>query len=56
MPNTEILNDKIAEKLDKSEEEAWYSSVDITYAYRQEPLHELNKTHCNFQIVGKKSN
>ena len=43
----------IAEKLDKEEGEAWYSSVDMTYAYGQVPLHELTKKHCNFQIVGE---
>ena len=41
----------IAEILDKEEGEAWYSSVDMTYAYGQVPLHELTKKHCNFQIV-----
>ena len=55
MPNLENLFDMIAEKLDKEEGEAWYSSVDMTYAYGQIPLHELTKKHCNFQIVGGKS-
>ena len=55
MPNLENLIDMIAEKLDKEEGEAWYSSVDMTYAYGQIPLHELTKKHCNFQIVGGKS-
>ena len=40
MPNLGNLIDTIAEKLDKKEEEAWYSSVDMTYAYRQIPLQE----------------
>ena len=53
MPNLEILIDMIAEKIDKGE--AWYSSVDMTYAYGQIPLHELTKKHCKFQIVGSKS-
>ena len=55
MPNLEHLIDMIAEKLDKENGEAWYSSVDMTYAYGQVPLHELTKKHCNFQIVGRKS-
>ena len=55
MPNLENLFDMIAEKLDKEEGEAWYSSVDMTYASGQIPLHELTKKHCNFQIVGGKS-
>ena len=35
MPNLDSLIDTIAEKLDKNSGEAWYSSVDMTYAYRQ---------------------
>ena len=45
----------IAEKLDKEKGEAWYSSIDMTYAYGQVPLRDLTKKHCNFQTVGGKS-
>ena len=55
MPNLDNLIDMIAEKLDKKEGEAWYSSVDMTYAYGQIPLHDLTKRHCNFQSVWEKS-
>ena len=56
MPNFDNLVDLIAEKLDeKKAGEAWYSSVDMTYAYGQVPLHELTKRHCNFQIIGGNS-
>ena len=55
MPNLDNLIDMIAEELEKSEGEAWYSSVDMTYAYGQIPIHELTKRHCNLQIVGGKS-
>ena len=55
MPNLENLIDMIAEKVDKEGGETWYSSVDMTYAYGQVPIHELTKNHCNFQIVGVKS-
>ena len=55
MPKLDNLTDMIAEKLDKKEGEPWYSSVDMTYAYGQVPLHELTKKHCNFQLVGVKS-
>ena len=48
MPKLDNLTDMIAEKLDKNEGEHWYSSVDMTYAYGQVPLHELTKNHCNF--------
>ena len=52
MPNLENLFDMIAEKLNQEEGEAWCSSVDMTYACGQIPLHKLTKKHCNFQIVG----
>ena len=52
MRNLDTLVDMTAEKLDEKEGEAWYLSVDMTYAYGQIPLHELAKKHCNFQTVG----
>ena len=56
MPNLDNLIDLIAEKLDEKRTcEAWYSSVDMTYAYGQVSQHELTKRHCNFQILGGKS-
>ena len=55
LPNLDSLIDMIAEKLDEKEGEAWYSSVDMTYAYGQIPLHEITKKHCKLQIVGVKS-
>ena len=55
MLNLDNLIDMIAEKLDEKDGEAWYSPVDMTYAYGQIPLQELTKRHCNFQIVGGKS-
>ena len=35
--------------------EAWYSTLDMTYAYGQVPLHLLTAKHCNFQIIGGES-
>ena len=55
MPNLEKLIDMVDELLEQAEGEAWYSSVDMTYAYGQVLLHELTKKHCNFQRVGGKS-
>ena len=55
MPNVDILIDMIAEKLDEKEGDAWYSTLDMTYAYGQIFLQELTKRHCNFQTVGGKS-
>ena len=51
MPNLDNLIDLIAKKLDEKEREAWYSSVDMTYAYGQIPLPELTKRHCNFKLL-----
>ena len=45
----------VAEKLDTEKGEAWFSSVDMTYAYGQVPLHLLTAKHCNFQIIGGES-
>ena len=52
MRNLENLLDMVANKLDKEEGDAWFSSVDMTYAYGQVPLHLLTADHCNFQIIG----
>ena len=45
----------IAERLDNSNGEVSYSSVDLTYAYGQLPLHAQTAKHCNFQIIGSES-
>ena len=55
MPNLDNLIDMIAEKIDKKEDVAWYSSVDRTYAYGQIHPNDLTKKYFNFQIVGGKS-
>ena len=55
MPNLDNLLGMVAEKLDNENGEAWYSSVDKTYAYGQVPLHPLTAKHCNFQIIGGES-
>ena len=41
-----------AEKLNSKNGEAWYSKLDMTYAYGQVPLHHITAKHCNFQISG----
>ena len=56
MPNLDNLLDMVAEKLDTEEGEAWFSSVDMTYAYDQIPLHQLTGKQCNFQYIGGESN
>ena len=54
MPNLENSMDMVAERLQK-ESEAWYSSVNLPYDYRQIPLHLLTANHCNFQIIRDES-
>ena len=53
--NLKNLLDMVAEKLDSENGEAWFSSVNMTYAYGQIPLHLLGAKHCNFQIIGGES-
>ena len=55
MPKLDNLLDIVAEKLDNENGEAWYSSVDMTYAYGQVHLLSLTAKHCNFQIIGGES-
>ena len=55
MPKLDNLLYMIAEKLDNEIGNAWYSSVDMTYAHGQEPLHEFTAKHCNFQLIGGES-
>ena len=55
MPKVENLLDMVAEKLDVETGESWFSSVDMTYAYGQVPLHISTAKHCNFQIIGGES-
>ena len=55
MPNVENLLNMVAENLDVETGEAWFSSVDMTYAYGQVHLHISTAKHCNFQIIGGES-
>ena len=56
MPNLEHLVDMVAEQLDYSASgQAWYTSLDMRYAYGQVPLDEETARHCNFQIIGGKA-
>ena len=52
MPNFKNLPDMVAEKLDSKNGEAWYSSLDTTYAYGQVPLHPITAKHFSFPIIG----
>ena len=54
-PILENLQDMVAEKLVSKNAEAWYSTLDMNYAYGQVPLHHLTAKHCNFLIIGGES-
>ena len=55
MPNLEHLVDLVAEQLDNKEQgKAFYTSLDMRFAYGQVPLDEETAKHCNFQIIGGK--
>ena len=53
MPNLDNLLDMVAEKLDTEEGEAWFSSVDMTYAYGQIPLHQLTANSVIFKLLAE---
>ena len=56
MPNLEHLVDMVAEQLDNSASgQAWYTSLDMRYAYGQVPLNEETARDCNFQKIGGKA-
>ena len=56
MPNQEHLVDMVAEQLVNSASgQAWYTSLDMRYAYGQVPLDDETARHCNFQIIGRKT-
>ena len=56
MPNLEHLVDIVAEQLDNSVKgQAWYTSLDMRYAFGQVPLDKGTARHCNFQIIGGKA-
>ena len=56
MPNLENLIDIVAERLDVAEGIAWFTTLDLNYAYGQLALDESLSKHCNFQIVGGRCN
>ena len=55
MPNLDNLLDMVEEQLDTEEGEAGFSSVDMTFAHGQIPLHHRTAKRCNFQIIGGES-
>ena len=56
MPNLEHLVGMVAEQDTENKGIAWYTSLDMQYAYGQVPLDKQTAKHCNLQIVGGKAN
>ena len=52
MPNLDNLIDMVAEQVTQSSEQAWFTTLDLKYAYGQLQLNDSTAKHCNFQIFG----
>ena len=55
MSNMEHLMDLVAEQLDKPESEAWFTSLDMLYAYGQPRLDRNAAAQCICQFIGGKA-
>ena len=53
MPNIDILLDTISQHLTNSQngQQAYFSTLDLKYAYSQLQLHKDTAKHCNFNII-----
>ena len=40
---------------ERKQGDVFFTTMDLTYAYRQLPLKENNCQHCNFSLVGGRS-
>ena len=51
-PNIEMLNDSISQHLTNTQkaQQAYFSTLDLKFAYSQLQLHENIAKHCNFNI------
>ena len=55
-PILEHLVDMVADQLDNQNGgKAWYTSLDMRYAYGQVPIDKETARHCDFQINGGKA-
>ena len=56
-PNIEMLNDSISQHLKNTQnaQKAYFSTIDLTYAYIQLQLHKNTAKHCNFNIICEQS-
>ena len=53
MPNIHMLIDTISQHLTNTQngQQAYFTTLDIEYAYSQLQLHEDTAKHCNFNII-----
>ena len=56
MPNIEVLMDIVGQTIsERKQEDGFFSTMDLTYAYGQLTLGESTSKHCNFSWVGGRS-
>ena len=55
MSKMDQLVDFLAEQVDKTEGEAWLTSLDIQYAYSQIPLDRKDAEQFNIQSIGSEA-
>ena len=57
MPIVDELLDCVSQIIAKAGEndEVWFTSLDLNYAFSQLPLSEQTSKHCNFSVVGGKA-
>ena len=53
MPNIDMLIDTISQHLTKTQngQQAYFTTLDLKYAYSQLKLHHVTAKHCNFNII-----
>ena len=53
MPNIEMLIDTISQHLRNTQngQQAYFTKLDLKYAYSQQKLHHDTAKHCNFNII-----
>ena len=53
MPNIDCLTESISQEItsNKADGQAWFTTIDLKYAYSQIPLHQDTAKHCNFNLV-----
>ena len=53
MPNIDCLINSISQEItnNTADEKAWFTTIDLKYAYSQIPLHPDTTQHCKFNLV-----